>query len=72
MRWIGAATDFRIKMFFMDYRSVEAEMQVEIRLPNGGSMVYGFDFERNNALDTYWQEAPKSDWRIRRMYPIVT
>jgi hypothetical protein len=56
----------------MDYRSVDATLQVEILLPDGSIMLYGFDFMRNNVLDTYWQEAPKGDWRLLRMYPIVT
>jgi hypothetical protein len=72
MRWVGAAKQFRVKRFLQDFRNVEATLDIEISFPQGGSMVYVFEFRRNTALDTYLQEAPKSDWRIYRMYPLTT
>lgn len=32
MRWLGTATDFRVKRFFQDFRDVEATLDIEVKL----------------------------------------
>jgi hypothetical protein len=72
MKWLGHAHEFRVKRFMQDFRNVEATLDIEIKFPEGGSMVYVVAFKRNDQLDTYLQEPPAMDWRIHRMFPLVT
>lgn len=45
-------------------------MDIEVKLAQGGSMQFGFEFRRNDMYDTYAEAAPDMSWKIYRMYPI--
>jgi len=48
MKWLGNAQEFRVKRFMQDFRNVEATMDIEIKFPFGGQMVYVVSFKRND------------------------
>jgi len=50
---------------------VASTLDIEVKLQQGGSMQFGFEFKRNDMLDTYAQKAPDMSWKIYRMYPII-
>lgn len=69
--WIGFAKRFRVLRLRKDFRDAQATIDFEVELAQGGTLRFGVEFKRNDAMDTYLQQPPKMDWRIWRFYPLV-